>query len=483
MNRVDPRIEPLLAQMAKDPALPAGAEASIRQTIAKSPYLSNLLGDAIEKGRIDAIAVSHGQNNGGHFQDGKDGKAGSLNVSEVAFKDFAGSERIDYLTEIMGHETMHGVLAQHRANALADFGKSMGNRMQDAYDNRENQVDLTGTTRVYLDSTRADEALSEISGMRALHDRIKHLNPQMSDGMVKRELLDRSSSRCVVRQPNGAPQFADGLTYDALTKQPFSRDDALTKSVEQCIYDSSGTLGPHGDSDYRNYYGVNPISHIAQNYAHLAHDRQPPEVRIDLKLLGLDPRQLERNGLDLGPAKTFNIVDLGKDGYGMVQLKDTGARGVSSPNLAAPNEPNRRLTPAEAGHPDHAMYQQIRSKVEQLDAANGRTFDAISERMTASLLTLAKDNGLTRVDHVLLSEKTENLPAARNVFLVQGRPDDQAMLRAQMPTVEAAQRPVQESFSQLESVNQRLEQDRARDQSLEQQRSQEQQQRGPTPPL
>ncbi|WP_337999768.1 hypothetical protein [Xanthomonas cucurbitae] len=57
------------------------------------------------------------------------------------------------------------------------------------------------------------------------------------------------------------------------------------------------------------------------------------------------------------------------------------------------------------------------------------------------------------------------------------------MLRAQMPTVEAAQRPVQESFSQLESVNQRLEQDRVREQSLEQQRSQEQQQRGPTPPL
>lgn len=91
----------------------------------------------------------------------------------------------------MGHETMHGVLAQHRTNALAEFGKGMGDRMQEAYDNRENQVDLTGPTRVYLDSTRADEALSEISGMRALHDRIKHLNRQMPDGMVERELLCR----------------------------------------------------------------------------------------------------------------------------------------------------------------------------------------------------------------------------------------------------------------------------------------------------
>ncbi|MBV6836707.1 hypothetical protein KWH01_05300, partial [Xanthomonas campestris pv. merremiae] len=57
MNRVDPRIEPLLAQMAKDPALPAGAEDSIRQTIAESPYLSNLLGDAMGSTPISRTVV------------------------------------------------------------------------------------------------------------------------------------------------------------------------------------------------------------------------------------------------------------------------------------------------------------------------------------------------------------------------------------------------------------------------------------------
>ncbi|WAH66828.1 hypothetical protein OEG85_00455 [Xanthomonas hortorum] len=253
--------------------------------------------------------------------------------------------------------------------------------------------------------------------------------------------------------------------------------------MEQCFYDSRGTLGPHGDSDYRNYYGVSAISHIAKNYDHLAHDRQPPEVRVDLKSLGLDPRQLERNGLDLGSASTFNIVDLGKDGYGMVQLKETGTRGINSPNLATPVEPSPKLTPADAGHPDHAMHQQIRGKVEQLDVANGRIFDATSERMTASLLTLAKDNGLTRVDHVLLNEKTKDVPAAQTLFVVQGEPQDPAKLRAHMPTAEAAQRPLQESFAQLETVNQRLAQERVQEQSLEQQRAQEHQQRGPLPTL
>lgn len=98
--------------------------------------------------------------------------------------------------------------------------------------------------------------------------------------------------------------------------------------------------------------------------------------------------------------------------------------------------------------------------------------------MTASLLTLAKDNGLTRVDHVLLSDKTRELTAAQNVFVVQGDPQDPAKLRAHMPTAEAAQRPVQESFTQLETVNQRLAQERVQEQVLDQQRSQEQQQRG-----
>lgn len=70
----------------------------------------------------------------------------------------------------------------------------------------------------------------------------------------------------------------------------------------------------------------------------------------------------------------------------MVQLKEIGARDINPPNLATPVEQSRVLAPADAGRPDHAMHQQIRGKVGQLDVANGRTFDATSERMTASLL-------------------------------------------------------------------------------------------------
>lgn len=72
---------------------------------------------------------------------------------------------------------------------------------------------------------------------------------------------------------------------------------------------------------------------------------------------------------------------------------------ASAPNLALQD-------PTQPGHPDHALYQQIREGVEALDAKHGRSFDEVSERMTASLLVLAKDNDLERVDHVLVSNAT-----------------------------------------------------------------------------
>ncbi|MBB3777437.1 hypothetical protein FHY16_000158 [Xanthomonas campestris] len=60
---------------------------------------------------------------------------------------------------------------------------------------------------------------------------------------------------------------------------------------------------------------------------------------------------------------------------------------------------------------------------------------------------------------MLLSEKTKDLPAAQNLFVVQGDPQDPAKLRANTPRAEAGQRPVQDSFAQLETVNKRLAQE------------------------
>ena len=110
--------------------------------------------------------------------------------------------------------------------------------------------------------------------------------------------------------------------------------------------------------------------------------------------------------------------------------------------------------PTQSGHPDFPMYQQVRQGVAALDARHGREFDATSERMTASLLVLAKENGLERVDHVLLSQATPEAHAGKNLFVVQGSVDDPAHLRAAMPTEQAAKTQVQESLQQFELASQ-----------------------------
>ncbi|MBS3726833.1 XVIPCD domain-containing protein [Stenotrophomonas sp. PE591] len=149
------------------------------------------------------------------------------------------------------------------------------------------------------------------------------------------------------------------------------------------------------------------------------------------------------------------------------------------PAALAPNEasaPNRALEdPTQPGHPDHALYQQIREGVEALDAKHGRSFDEVSERMTVSLLVLAKDNDLERVDHVLVSNATREHPAGHTLFVVQGEPSNPAHQRAAMPTELAAQTSVEESLQQFDSVSREAHQ-RAlanqMDQQLEDQRVQ-----------
>ncbi|MGO4717899.1 Smlt3024 family type IV secretion system effector [Stenotrophomonas indicatrix] len=117
--------------------------------------------------------------------------------------------------------------------------------------------------------------------------------------------------------------------------------------------------------------------------------------------------------------------------------------------------PDLKRTPtrlADIG-PDHAEYsllQQVSGHVAGIDARAGRTPDESSERLTASVMVLARQNNLDRADHVLLSAQTADSPAGRNVFVVQGEMNDPAHLRASMPTDVAVQTPVEQSLQRLE---------------------------------
>lgn len=122
----------------------------------------------------------------------------------------------------------------------------------------------------------------------------------------------------------------------------------------------------------------------------------------------------------------------------------------------------------QAGHPEHALYQQVRAGVAALDASHGRSYDQTSERLTGSLLVLAKSNGLDRVDHVVLSSPTAGQAGGHNVFVVQGEINDPGHLRAGMSTQQAVTAPFEQSMAKFDAVVQ--EQAQAQAQQLNNQR-------------
>lgn len=143
----------------------------------------------------------------------------------------------------------------------------------------------------------------------------------------------------------------------------------------------------------------------------------------------------------------------------------------------SPREPTaqRPITPLDPQHPDHSLYSQIREKVGELDAARGRSYDETSERLTGSLLVLAKSRGLERVDHVVLSIETPELRPAHNVFVVQGELNNPAHRRAHLETAQAISVPLAESLQKFELVRQE-QQERIQQEALQQQQEESQQQ-------
>jgi len=140
---------------------------------------------------------------------------------------------------------------------------------------------------------------------------------------------------------------------------------------------------------------------------------------------------------------------------------------ASVDDLQDPRLAPTRLADIGPGHAEYGLLQQVRQGVAVLDAQAGRTHDESSERLTASVMALARQHHLERADHVMLSAQTSDNPAGRNVFVVQGEPNDPAHLRASMPTDLAVQTPVEQSLQRLQVASMEREQTQTQRQQQE----------------
>jgi len=173
----------------------------------------------------------------------------------------------------------------------------------------------------------------------------------------------------------------------------------------------------------------------------LQHGARGPAVReLQTALNNLGYRDARGHGLNMDGdfgERTREAVQAFQRAHGIDPI------GVVGPQTrAALRQAGQHPTPVDPTHADHALHRQSMAAVHRLDASLGHHRDANSERLEASITRLAKENGLTRIDHVVLGGNG-------NVFVVEGGLDAPARRVAHMPVQAAVATPAAESFRQM----------------------------------
>jgi putative chitinase len=94
-------------------------------------------------------------------------------------------------------------------------------------------------------------------------------------------------------------------------------------------------------------------------------------------------------------------------------------------------------------HPDHAMFEQARTAVHALDAQVGRTPDKQSDQLAGAVTAEAKRQGLTKIDHVLLSDD------GSRAYGVQGDLYSPLKRTAEVDTAKAVNTPIEQSGAEI----------------------------------
>lgn len=148
-------------------------------------------------------------------------------------------------------------------------------------------------------------------------------------------------------------------------------------------------------------------------------------------------------------------------------------RGTEEPAQPAPNN-QQPVVPRHGSllPSQDPLHRQAEDAVRRLEQSLGREYDDNSARLAASSAYLAKGNGLTRIDHVVLSENYKSVRQGENLFVVEGALNDPAHKMAHMKTNDAIAQPVEQSLARLQSLGetqrqqQSQQQEQQRDQSI-----------------
>ncbi|MBT2748078.1 MULTISPECIES: XVIPCD domain-containing protein [unclassified Lysobacter] len=394
----------------------------------------------------------------------------------------AGFQRFDSpdLTFVLGHETQHAFNHPDKVIAYRAFDTAA---KAIATDN--NPVnDYTAPVGQLIGAGRDDEARAQIAGWNSLVSRERQVNPAAN---LTNMMLLRNSRLHDFIQPDPAnsrqAQARPGLSFNPDSTLPMTPGNIAAQAQNYFDKPPAGApglpshrttgIGHHGDSDYPNFYGAGAISraiHFERNYAHAVHG-VAPRMQLDLGQLKLREDLLERNGISLPPssagtAQAYLDTTTNPPRAGLFQHTASTHQHLSpipalplefsspAPTVAQP----RPGDPNDSDHRDHALLEKVRGAVRELDRQVGKSWDEGSERMSASLLTLAAEQRFSAHDDIraMFNQPAAGLAAGDVVHVYRvGHPSsDPAAHHAHMRTAEAVSMPAEERYRQTDSIRQ-----------------------------
>jgi hypothetical protein len=457
-------IEAVIKQLESRSGLPAGAASDVRAAVEGSPYLAEVMSTAIERGGLRAIRISNDANEGGHF----DRETGSIVINESTFRGYSAEVKLDVLTEVMGHETGHALMADSADHATTKFTYRVEQAIREARQNGEPSVNVTPYGQELVAEFRKNEGLAALIGMNALVSRVTKLN----DGVFNEQAFithANMASECV-----NEGKLAEGIVLgeNGIQATHGSINGPAVEAVAVCHFDKSApTLGLKGTSSYDEYYGAYTIGATARIWKENAGGSQAmPLIEIDLDAMKLSKHKIEDAGVELGgPGKGFDIVDISHGQRQMVGLQQSDiGKSKFQPDILPDHH---RLLADNPSHPDHDRFSCIHEWVK----GTGQWDEEKSKNVASSLYReQAADPLMKRVDKVMGGLGQDG---AQNVFAAYTPFGDKApFFLARVDGRQAAEQPAQQSLEQAEQVKQQIQ-----FQQMEQQQQRDQvAQRGPS---
>lgn len=388
---------------------------ALRQMLDNTPELKAQVQQAIDQKQLSGFAPSEKEGNG-YFSPRTGQIALPMDVLRSARMDVPRDDSANTARMVLGHEIGHAI----NKAAIQTSDRTFENKIAEVA-RSPSPHDYTALIKAHVAEDRTREAKDEIAGINTLAGHIKRSTPNATLGDLyeaSREMTSYIDKQGVA--PHAVYTAKEGLRFG----NDLKIDPAVPSNVEamgKLFYDARG---------YPQQYGARDLVAAAEAEAAAQRadpTRAQPDVHVDLKAIGI----LEKDA----------AASLFGSGF-----RDTSATPPAAKRAAEPSEANR------------ALHGKLRRGVAEAEQALGKDWDDNSERMTASLTLLAKQNGFTDRDQLSVgfNRATATHPSGELAFVYRAGPTaspDPHANRAHMTTQEAIARPAQDTYQQLQEQN------------------------------